>query len=112
MRPWLDAVDLQPGQEWDQAIRDAIRDCHVVLVLLSRSSVSKTGYVQKEIRFALDRADEKPEGATYIIPVKLEECAVPRRLERWQWVNLFDEDGSERLFSHLRRTARKLFGDV
>jgi hypothetical protein len=109
MIPWLDEVDILPGQEWDAAIRDAVRESHIILVCLSNKSVSKTGYVQKEIRFALDRADEQPEGQTYIIPVKLEDCTVPRSLSKWQWVNLFEAGGNERLFSHLQRLALERF---
>jgi hypothetical protein len=109
MNPWLDEVDLQPGQEWDAAIRDAVRSCHIILVCLSNKSVNKTGYVQKEIRFALDRADEQPEGSTYLIPVKLDECNVPRSLSKWQWVNLFDAHGNERLLSRLRTLALERF---
>jgi len=108
--PWLDSVDILPGQEWDAAIRDAVRACHIILVFLSSRSVGKTGYVQKEIRFALDRADEQPEGATYIIPVKLEECPVPNSLSRWQWINLFETGGRERLLNHLRKLALERFG--
>ena len=108
LNPWLDEIDIAPGMEWDTAVRTAIHAADIVLACLSSTSVKKTGYVQKEIRFALDRADEKPEGTTYIIPVKLEECEVPSRLSRWQWVNLFEEQGYERLMSALREHARRL----
>jgi hypothetical protein len=108
MKPWLDEEDIEPGAQWDIAIQDAVRDCHIVLVCLSGTSVGKTGYVQKEIKYALDRADEKPEGTTYIIPVKLEECEVPRRLNQWQWVNLYEENGYRRLLRVLKKHATDL----
>jgi hypothetical protein len=105
-KPWLDEKDLLPGQDWHQEIIKAVRDSDVVAVCLSRSSVSKRGYVQREIKFALDVADEQPEDTIFIIPLKLEECDVPTRLKRWQWVNLFEEGGYERLIRALRhRTA-------
>lgn len=108
MRPWLDEEDIAPGDDWDASVRDAVRDCHVVLVCLSRKSVDKVGYIQKEIRFALDRADEMPEDKKYIFPVKLEECEVPRRLSKWQWVNLYDTDGYQRLLDSLKSYASEL----
>jgi len=86
--PWLDEKNLLPGHDWEREIRTAVRRSDVVLVCLSRSSVSKSGFVQKEIRIALDVADEKPEGTIFIIPARLEDCAVPDRLQRWQWVDL------------------------
>ena len=90
---WLDEEKLIPGQEWDLEIRKAVRDSDVVVVCLSNSSVTKAGYVQKEIRFALDVADEQPEGAIFIVPARLESCQVPNRLGKWQWVNLFESTG-------------------
>lgn len=86
---WFDEEKLLPGQEWDLEIRKAVRETDVVVVCLSNGSVSKTGYVQKEIRFALDIADERPDGAIFIIPARLEDCQVPIRLGKWQWVDLF-----------------------
>jgi hypothetical protein len=56
-QPWLDERDIAPGSVWEDAIGIAVQKSHVVLVCLSRASVQKTGYVQKEIRFILDRAD-------------------------------------------------------
>jgi len=53
----------------------------------------KSGYVQKEIRYALDVADEKPENAIFLIPCRLEECEVPERLRAYHWVNLFQDSG-------------------
>jgi hypothetical protein len=62
---WLDEDDLLPGHDWEQEIRRAVRRSSAVLVFLSPSSVTKEGFVQKEIRFALDVADEKPDGTIY-----------------------------------------------
>jgi hypothetical protein len=75
-------------------------------VCLSRTSAKKTGYVQKEIKFALDRADEKPEGTKYIIPVRLEDCEVPARLRPLQWVNMYEAEGYERLLRTLKKEAK------
>ena len=72
VNPWLDETDILPGQDWDMEIRLAVRDSDAILVCLSHSSVEKEGYIQKEIKFALDVADEKPEGTIFIIPIKLD----------------------------------------
>jgi formylglycine-generating enzyme required for sulfatase activity len=106
--PWLDQEKLLPGQSWQEEIPIALNSSDAVIVCISRTSVNKAGYVQKEIRIALDAADEQPEGAIFIIPVKLEECEVPRRLSRWQWVNLYDAHGYARLVSALRERAASL----
>lgn len=95
--PWLDEEDLLPGQNWQIEIPRAVKRADVVLVCLSHRSIAKTGYVQREIRIALDAAEEQVEGAIYIIPARLENCSVPERLSKWQWVDTFAENGYERL---------------
>ncbi|MFI9828206.1 toll/interleukin-1 receptor domain-containing protein [Streptomyces sp. NPDC051913] len=100
-QPWLDEEDILPGQDWDREIRRAIRASDLVLVCLSRASVTKTGYVQKEIGLVLDFADHQPEGTIYVIPARLEDCEVPERLQRWHRVDLFTEDGFGRLLRSL-----------
>ncbi|MBP7687715.1 MAG: toll/interleukin-1 receptor domain-containing protein, partial [Thermoflexales bacterium] len=78
--PWLDEEDILPGQDWKREIPKAVRESDIVLVCLSKHSINKEGYVQKEIKVALDVAEEKPDDVIFLIPVKLEECDVPERL--------------------------------
>jgi formylglycine-generating enzyme required for sulfatase activity len=105
---WLDEEDLLPGDDWQSEIPKAVRRSDIVIVCLSKQAVDKAGYVQKEIRFALDVADEQPEGTTFLIPLKLEECTVPERLKRWQWVNYYQDQGYAKLLKALERRANKL----
>ncbi len=72
--PWLDEEDLLPGQKWQQEIPKAVRAADTILVCLSRDSIARDGYVQKEIKYALDAADEKPEETIFIIPLRFEDC--------------------------------------
>jgi hypothetical protein len=102
MRPWLDEEQILPGQDWNQEIRRAVRNSDVVLVCLSAKSVIKVGFVQSEIKFALEMAEAQPEGFIFLIPVRLEECAVPERLRSRQWVNLFEADGYQKLLRALQ----------
>jgi serine/threonine protein kinase len=95
--PWLDEEDLLPGQDWFSEITRLVRASDVVVVCVSSRAVQKRGFIQKEIRMALDVADEMPEGSVYLIPVKLDACDMPSRLTRWHWVELFAEDGYKRL---------------
>jgi hypothetical protein len=106
--PWLDEEELLPGENWDLEIRKAVKSSDIVIVCLSRSSVNKEGYLQKEIKHALDIADEKPEGTIYVVPLKLDACDVPDRLSTWQWVNYFEEGGYDRLMKSLQKRATTL----
>jgi hypothetical protein len=106
-KPWLDEEDILPGQDWDREIRRAIRTSDLVLVCLSKTSVNKVGYLQKEIKDVLDVADEQPEGTIFVIPARLELCEVPDRLRRWNWVDLFEDTG----YSRLLRAVQNPRGD-
>jgi formylglycine-generating enzyme required for sulfatase activity len=95
--PWLDEEDLLPGVDWELEIRRAIRGSELFLACLSQKSLTRKGYIHKEIKMALDELDQMPEGKIYLIPVRLEECQVPERLRSRQWVDLFTPGGFEKL---------------
>lgn len=105
--PWLDQQDLLPGQDWEAEIKKAVRNSDVILVCLSPSSITKQGFVQKEIRMALDVADEKPDGMIFIIPALLKACAVPDRLRQWQWIDLYKPRGYSKLLTSLRSASTR-----
>lgn len=106
-QPWLDDESLLPGQNWDSEIRKAIRSSHVFLACLSARSVTKRGYVQREIKFALDVAEEIPEGSIFVIPIKLEPCDAPESLSRWHWIEAY-KDGYGRLIASLAQQTLQL----
>jgi CheY-like chemotaxis protein len=109
--PWLDERDILPGQDWREAISGAVRASDVVLVCLSPTAVTKSGYMQRELREALDVADEQPDGTVFLIPTKLMDCEVPSRLQRWHWVELHKDGGHDALLAALRaRAASGHFG--
>jgi tRNA A-37 threonylcarbamoyl transferase component Bud32 len=102
---WLDEEKLLPGQEWQLEIAAAVRSSDAIVVCLSEAAISREGFVQKEVRWALDVAEEKPDGTIFIIPVRLEDCTVPIRLRAWQWVDIFDDRGVVRLLEALQARA-------
>jgi hypothetical protein len=106
--PWLDEERILPGEDWDSVVRRAVRESHVVVVFLSASSITKEGYVQKEIRLVLDLAAEKPEDTIFVIPARVQPCEVPERLRGLQQVDLFDGRGYERLTAALRRREKQV----
>ena len=102
--PWLDEEDLLPGHVWEPEIKKAVKSSAAVVVFLSKTSITSSGFVHKEIKLALDVADGQPEGSIFLIPARLDECEVPERLSHIQWVDLFRDGGYEKLL----RTLRKL----
>ncbi len=106
--PWLDEEDLIAGQDWQLEIRRAVKIADVVLVCLSTRSTIKSGFVQKEIRIALDVADEQPEGVIFVVPIRLEVCDVPDRLSQRHWVDEFTPDGYTQICRALRERVAAL----
>jgi HD-GYP domain-containing protein (c-di-GMP phosphodiesterase class II) len=104
---WLDKEKLVPGSDWELEIRKAVRDADVVVVCLTKK-FNQAGYRQKEVRIALDEADKQPEGEIFIVPARLEECDTLESLRRWHWVDLFEDDGYERLLRALTVRAEKV----
>ena len=100
--PWLDEMDLLPGQLWNQEVRRALRDSDFILIFFSQNSVIKRGYVQREVKFALDAWQEMPEGMIYTIPVRLDDCEMPETFRQFQALNLFDAGGVTRLLKVLQ----------
>lgn len=70
---WIDEKSLIGGQKWRPAIEQAIRDSRYFLSVISKNSVAKKGFVQKELHNALDILDEFPESDIFIIPVRLDD---------------------------------------
>jgi hypothetical protein len=108
VKPWFDEIDLVGGQDWQVEIPKALSTSDAIIICLTKNSVDTEGYVQKEIKFALDKALEMPEGRIFIIPLRLEECDVPFSLRRYQWVDLFSEVGSANLMRTLKVRASQL----
>ena len=89
IEPWLDVEDILPGQNWEVITKRALEESHYVLVLLSSNSISKRGFVQKELKMALNLLDEFPLDQVYVIPVRLDDCKpLDERLQNLHWVEL------------------------
>lgn len=89
-RPWLDREDILGGEEWEPAIRRAIRESDLFVVCMSRHSLARRGVLQKEIKTALDVVEEKLDTDIFLIPVwiqvgsPLPKEEMPERLGRLQ----------------------------
>lgn len=109
---WFDETDLLGGEEWAAATRQAIRKSRYFIALLSSRSVNKRGFVQREIREALDVLDTHSPNEIYLIPVRIDDCSPAyERLKSVQYVDLFRgwKAGIDRL---LRRFAPERRGHV
>ncbi len=99
-RPWLDKKRLMPGQNWPRAIETAIQTSDFFVACFSRRAVSKRGSFHSELRYALFCAAKVPLDDIFLIPLRLDDCAVPNRISKQiQYLDLFPdwETGVSRL---------------
>ncbi len=90
--PWMDRRKLLPGQNWPRAIERAIGNSDFFVPCFSNLSGEKRGRFHAELRYALDCALNQPLDGVYIVPVRLEECSVPRQIQdQIQYVDLFPD---------------------
>ena len=105
----MDEENLLPGQDFDLEIYKATRDADAIIICLSKVSVAKEGYVNKEIRRAYDIAQEKPEGAIYVIPLRLDDCTPSfEYLRKLHWADYFKPNSQEKLVKALHARASSL----
>jgi len=97
VRAWLDAENLQPGQDWQREIRKAILKSDVVIVCLSRGFDQQPGYRHEELKIALEKANLLTDNEVFIIPVRLEKCDMPEALRHLHRVDLFETGGYQKL---------------
>lgn len=108
IKPWMDIKDILPGQERKSVIAQSIKDSSYLIALLSSNSISKKGYLHKEIKIALNIIDELPSPFdVFLIPARIDDCE-PKddKLRNLQWVDLFPsyEEGFKQILRVLKRS--------
>lgn len=99
---WLDTKKLQPGQDWQYEIRNALLRCDMVIVCLSQGFNKQQGYRHEELKLALEKANFLPNDEIFIIPVRLEKCDMPESLSHLHRVDLFKPGGYKKLLRSLQ----------
>lgn len=102
---WMDRRRLLAGQNWPRAIERAIRVTDFFVPCFSQLSCEKRGRFHAELRYALDCAVHQPLDKVFIMPVRLDDCAVPRQItDHMQYVDLFPdfEAGLDKLAASIR----------
>lgn len=111
IEPWMDEGKILPGHDWRTKIEESVETSDVVIVCLSRNSVTKDGFVQKELRYAREISLEKPDGDIFLIPLKLGECDAPRGLKFFQWADYFG-DKKEQSYQDLLKSLNIRLGQL
>ena len=104
--PWMVSEDVRPGEDWIKSSQRAIRETDIFLAILSKNRAQRSGFYEQELDLAL-KIKESKEGV-YLVPVRLEDCEVPDSLKTILWIDLFEDDGWDRLLGTLSATSSRL----
>lgn len=108
LEPWMDTQNLLGGHPWREKIEKVIAESDLFLACISKNSINKRGFLQREIAVAIDLMSERLEDDIYLIPLRLEGCQIPARLSSFQCIDYFREDGWDRLLKSIRAGMDRL----
>lgn len=92
IEPWLDKESMRAGEKWQPAIRSAINESQYFVPLLSSKSVQKKGYVQRELKEALEILDGLSYKDIFVIPLRIDNCKVTnKKINEYNIVDLFPD---------------------
>ena len=90
---WVDYQRLKPGQNWNFEIERALGKATFVVSFVSKLSYDRRGYLQRELRLALDKLTEKLIDDIYLIPVLLDdEVQIPEQLKHLHCIRASNPD--------------------
>jgi hypothetical protein len=101
---WLDVRCLAAGAKWKLEIKKAIRKSRYFILLMSKHSVTKKGFIQREMKEAIDVLQEFPSGSIFLIPARLDDTEpIDDELHELNWVQLAPDyhSGLERILSSI-----------
>lgn len=106
---WIDCRKLKPGQDWDFEIRRALDKSTFVIAFLSENSYDRRGYVQRELKIALDKLAEKLVDDIYLIPILLDNTfPIPDQVKGIQSIRATSPDYMERVLDALNHQLQRL----
>ncbi|MFD2824364.1 toll/interleukin-1 receptor domain-containing protein [Lacinutrix iliipiscaria] len=79
---WIDQLGIGLGENWDNAIEEALEKSDTVMLILSPTSVESPN-VQDEVSIAIS-TDKK------FVPILIKECDLPMRWKRRQYADLLN----------------------
>ena len=77
---WIDQLGIGLGENWDNAIEEALEQSETFMLILSPTSVESPN-VQDEVSIAINTKKK-------MVPILIEECKLPMRWQRRQYADL------------------------
>lgn len=106
---WMDHRCIRAGQNWNLEIRRALGKAAIVVVFMSELSVDRRGYAQREIKIALEQAEEKLTSDIYIIPVLIDSLSeFPESVRHLHMVKAWESGSIEKIIESISQQISQL----
>lgn len=110
--PWMDKKRLMIGDRWENQIMTELKIADFIILLLSKTSVAKRGFVQREFKYALKYAEEKLNSDIFILPIKLDDCQVPEELAIFNWAEFNPVETQKEILLSLNHQRNKIINSL
>lgn len=105
-RPWACGHDLLPGDDPLVRVRAAVRSADFFLACLSNNSVDESGNPEPRLNEQLNLHLQGTQTKAFLIPVRLEDCRIPRSIDSLEPIDLFKDNS----WPHLLDTINTVVG--
>lgn len=102
--PWMDDIDLLPGNDWSDVIFNALHSSTSFIFCMSKNSVERLNqkaFLYKELNVALEKRKKMGTDSTYLLPLRFDDCNYPPEIEKYQ--SLTWDNDKEKLVNVLQK---------
>ncbi|HHX7365790.1 TPA: TIR domain-containing protein [Enterobacter hormaechei] len=75
--PWMDIKDIPAGVVWDYEIQKNFNNSNIIIIILSKISCHKNGYIRREINDAIEKLKYYKPDDIVVIPLLIDDAEVP-----------------------------------
>lgn len=104
--PWMDIKDIPAGVNWDFEIQKNFSNSNLIIIILSKISTQKNGYIRREINEAIDKLKYYKPDDVFVIPILIDDAQVPSYISgKIQFIDFKRKDCWDTLEKSLKLAA-------
>lgn len=100
-KPWMDTKDILGGEDWERAVFRTIENSKMFIFCISKNSYNRRGILQAEINLAHKKVSQFLPDDIFIIPLRLENIAIPEQFVKYQVIDWFGNQGPSNLLASI-----------
>ncbi|WP_027034831.1 TIR domain-containing protein [Mesorhizobium ciceri] len=108
---WVDFKKIKGGQNWDFEIKRALDRSSIIVILWSKNSRDRRGYIQRQLKLSLEKYQEKLIDDIFIIPVLIDDSPIPEQFKSIQALFTSQSDFREALSDAISHQIERLGGE-